>query len=221
MASGAPIVAGSGGRGTEISIGVSVAGLDSLAAFDYVGVLEAWEKDWRKFFGLTPYGEASARRNTSVQPDKQLPGIVTFLLTYVDQAASNHPAFAEFVYETKGLLRVARQAVNESSEVRWRVPCPAVVPGEEEPRCGHVLFVSKTSKQDEVVCKKCETVWGLDRLVRVVLSDTKTSVWLDPGAASLWLGVTPRDLRRMAQKGKINRKHGQYDLLSIEKEDAR
>lgn len=219
QATGAPIGAGRNGRTSEVSLGVSIKGLDSMAAFDYVAVLEMWEKDWRTFFNLTPYGVASEQRNKSTQAHRNLRGIVSFLDQWVHMAADRHPAFRDFFLEVKALLAAAKQAVNETDETKWRVTCPATTLDGDDGDCENTLWVSKEQITGEVHCKKCDTNWRMDRLLRVLLSSKQGKLWVDPEAASMWIGVSTRDLRRMAQAGKIKRNKGQYDLLSIKLED--
>ena len=191
-----------------------------MAAFDYVAVLEMWEKDWRTFFGLTPYGVASAERNRSTQPHKNLGGIVSFLDTWIHKAADEHPAFRDFFLEVKALVTAAKHAVNESDETKWRVTCPATTLDGDDGDCENTLWVSKDHMNDDIHCKKCDTNWQMARLLRVLVSSKQGKLWVDPEAASTWIGVSTRDLRRLAQKGKINRSKGQYDLLSVKVEDT-
>ncbi len=200
------------GRSSERTIGLRVNALDSAAAYTYVGVLEAWEVDWRQHFGLTPYGEASASRNKSTYAHLMLGGIVEFLLSWLDRAAAEHPAFKDFASEVRGLYVQAKDAANERSRPAWRVTCPSDTTDGE---CGRVLTVSGEDFGGEVYCPACGTSWPVERLLRVVASSRLSELWLDPDAAAEYCGVSSRQLRKWGQQGLIKRERGRYEVHSI------
>lgn len=203
---------GGDGRSTERTIGVRVNALESAAAYTYVNTLESWEMDWRSFFNLTPYGEASASRNRSTQPHRMLGGIVEFLTAWLDKAADEHPAFYDFAVEVRGLYVQAKDAANERKRPSWRVTCPTdAVDGE----CGRELLVSGEDFGGEVFCRVCGTSWPVERLLRVVASSRLSELWLDPEAAAEYCGVSSRLLRKWGQQGLIRRERGRYEVHSI------
>lgn len=202
------------GRSSERTIGLRVNGLESAAAYTYVGVLEAWEIDWRQHFRLTPYGEASASRNKSTQAHLMLGGIVDFLISWVDRAAAEHPAFTEFAGEVRTLYVQAKDAANERSRPAWRVTCPTDLP-DGDGECGRSLTVSGDDFGGEVFCPACGTSWPVERLLRVVASSRMSELWLDPDAAAEYCGVSSRQLRKWGQKGLIKRERGRYEVHSI------
>ena len=203
---------GGDGRSTERTIGVRVNALDSAAAFNYVNVLESWEIDWRGYFGLVSYGDASSARNRSTQPYAMLPGIIDFLTAWVDRAAQEHPAFADFSGEVKDLHRQAKDAANERNRPQWRVTCPTDT---DDGECGRELLVSGDDFGGDVFCRVCGTTWPVERLLRVVAASRLSELWLDPDAAAEYCGVSSRLLRKWGQQGLIKRERGRYEVHSI------
>lgn len=203
---------GGDGRSTERTIGVRVNGLDSACAYTYVGTLELWEIDWRDFFELTPYGEASASRNKSTQPHKMLAGIVDFLMSWMDKAAAQHPAFKDFALEVRTLYIQSKDAANERNRPQWRVTCPTDTADGE---CGREFMISGEDFGGEVYCRSCGTSWPVERLLRVVASSQLSELWLDPEAAAEYCGVSSRLLRKWGQQGLIKRERGRYEVHSI------
>ena len=203
---------GGDGRSTERTIGVRVSALDSAAGFTYVDTLESWEIDWREFFNLTRYGEASASRNRSTQPHQMIAGIVKFLTGWLQRAADEHPAFPEFASEVRNLAAQAKEAANERTRPHWRVTCPTDT---DDGECGRELLVSGEDFGGSVFCRVCGTTWPVERLLRVVASSRLSELWLDPEAAAEYCGVSSRLLRKWGQKGLIRRERGRYEVHSI------
>ena len=210
----AELIPGRGGEGrsTERTIGVRVNALESSAAHVYVQTLESWEIDFRSFFELTPYGEASASRNRSTQPHLILPGIVEFLTGWLDRAAAEHPAFDVFAGEVRTLYVQAKEAANERNRPQWRVTCPTDT---DDGECGREFLISGQDFGGEVYCRACGTTWPVERLLRVVASSTLSELWLDPEAAAEYTGVSTRQLRKWGQHGLIKRERGRYEVHSI------
>ena len=203
---------GGDGRSTERTIGIRISALDSAAGFTYVGCLESWEIDWRQFFNLAPYGEASASRNRSTLPHLILPGIVEFLISWLDKAAAEHPAFLDFAAEVRTLHTQAKDAANERTRPQWRVTCPTDTSDGE---CGREFLISGEDFGGEVFCRVCGTTWPVERLLRVVASSRLSELWLDPEAAAEYCGVSTRLLRKWGQRGLIKRERGRYEVHSI------
>jgi hypothetical protein len=78
-----------------------------------------------------------------------------------------------------------------------------------------VLIVSGEDFDGSITCRGCRTTWPTERLLRVVASSKDSELWLDAEAASRWLGVNTRTLRRWAAEGVIRRSGGRYDLHSL------
>ena len=201
---------GGDGRSTERSLGINVAALDMVAAFDAIAVLESWERVWREDYGLTPYGPASAEREPTAEAT--LVGIVNFLQAWLSKSCTEHPAIDEFAHELRSLHRSCQQAAGQTQRSAWRVTCPTDT---DDGECGRVLRVSGEDFGGYVTCRGCSTTWPVERLLRVVASSRHAELWLDPEAASEWLGVHSATLRRWAKDGRIKREHGRYEVHSL------
>ena len=202
-------VKGDGRRSSERGLGVRLDALDYVAGFDVLPALEEWERDWRKFFGLVPFGVASTDR---LEPATALAGVVGFLIGWLDKACAEHPAIDEFSKELAGLWRQAQSAAGQQPRTSWRVTCPADTADGE---CGNAIRITGEDFDGSVECRKCHTAWPVERLLRVAASSNHAELWLDPEAAATWFGVPARELRRWAQAGKIKRANGRYESHSI------
>lgn len=201
---------GGDGRATERTLGINVAALDTVGAFDAIAVLESWERIWREDYGLTPYGPASAERQPTAAAT--LVGIVNFLQSWLSKSCSEHPAIDEFAAELRNLHRASQQAAGQTSRAAWRVTCPTDL---EDGECGTRLRVSGEDFGGHVTCRSCSTTWPVERLLRVVASSQHAQLWLDPEAASQWLGISERTLRLWAREGRIQRANGRYEVHSL------
>ena len=201
---------GGDGRSTERTLGINIAALDTSAAFDAIAVLESWERIWREDYGLTPYGPASAEREPT--PEATLTGIVTFLQSWLGKTCTEHPAVDEFAHELRGVHRASQQAAGQTRRAAWRVTCPSDT---EDGECGQQLRVSGEDFGGQVTCRACRTTWPVERLLRVVASSRMAELWLDPEAASEWLGIGERTLRTWAREGRIRRENGRYEVHSL------
>jgi hypothetical protein len=208
---------GGDGRSTERTLGINVGALDVSAGFDAIAILESWERIWREDFGLSPYGPASAARNAHLQATLQpqsatLTGIVRFLQAWLERACDEHPAVDDFAAEVRSIHRTYKHAAGEASRGGWRVTCPADT---DDGECANVLLVTAADFDSQVTCRRCRTTWATERLLRVVASSRHAELWLDPEAASEWLGVHQRTLRAWAKEGRIKRSHGRYEVHSL------
>jgi len=221
---------GGDGRASERGLGVNIAALDLVGAFDAIAVLESWERMWREDYGLTPYGPASAERLTAMtqaKPDPDiagtshpgmqstratLVGIVNFLQSWLSKTCSEHPAVDEFARELRTLHRACQQAAGQTRRAAWRVTCPADT---DQGECGKQLRVSGQDFGGHVSCRACGTTWPVERLLRVVASSQHAELWLDPEAASEWLGISERTLRLWAREGRLKRANGRYEVHSL------
>lgn len=217
-AAGNLLPSGSGdGRSSERGLGVRLDALDLVAGFDVLPLLEEWERDWRRCFGLMPFGPASAERSRGVRPDAdrishRLSSCITFLQSNMQQACSEHPAVGDFGRELRGMWRSAQAAAGAQPRTSWLVACPADV---ESGECGRSIRITGEDFDSEVKCRSCGTVWPVERLLRVVASSRHSELWLDPEAASRWFGIPSRELRRWAARGRIKRSGGRYESHSI------
>lgn len=217
-ASGNLLPSGSGdGRSSERGLGVRLDALDLVAGFDVVPLLEDWERDWRRFFELQPFGPASAERSRSWPADcdvisARLGECSRFLQRNLQQACEAHPAISDFARELRSMWRQAQAAAGAQPRTSWLVACPADL---ESGECGRVLRITGEDFDSEISCRSCGTVWPVERLLRVVASSRHSELWLDPEAASRWFGIPSRELRRWAARGRIKRSKGRYESHSI------
>lgn len=201
---------GGDGRATERTLGVNLAALDLVGAFDAIAILESWERIWREDYGLAPYGPASAERDPRARAT--LLGIVGFLQAWLTKSCTEHPAIDEFARELRHLHRMCQQAAGHTMRAAWRVTCPTDV---EDGECGTQLRVSGEDFGGHVTCRGCHTTWPVDRLLHVVATSRHAELWLDPEAASEWLGVHAGTLRKWASQGRIRREGGRYEVHSL------
>lgn len=202
---------GGDGRGTERSLGINIAALDTAAGFDAIAVLEAWERIWREDYGLTPYGEATSQLRDT-KPETILRHITTFLYSWLDKSCEEHPAIDDFCGELNQVHRASKQAAGQTTDAPWRATCPADT---DEGECSNPLLISREDFDGEITCRKCGTVWPTARLLHVVASSRHAELWLDPAAASEFLNCGQSTLRRWAKTGLIKREKGRYEVHSL------
>lgn len=203
-----------GGRSTERPLGVRVDALDFICGFSVVDVLESWEKEWRDHYKLAPYGPATALRNAGQpdQPKVTLFEIVRFLQIWLDNACRDHPAIDDFASEVKEVHGKARNAAGITHRQAWTVTCPADTDNGD---CRQPLKITGEDFDTTVTCRSCRTIWTVQRLMRVAVTDPNSDIWCAPDDAADYLGVHPGTLRKWAGAGKISRRHGLYSLSSI------
>ena len=213
----------SDGRSNERSIGVRITALDFLAGNDVLRTLEDWERDWRTFFQLTPFGEATAQRavshakqrNNNTEYDGtylQLNACVTFLDSWLDKAAQSHPAITDFAQELRDQWRISQHAANIHPPNTWLVTCPATLDNTD---CGNKLHITGQDFDTTITCRRCHTPWPVERLLRVAASDSQAEIWLAPEDAAHLFGIHISTLKRWARRGHIKKAHGQYEHHSI------
>jgi hypothetical protein len=208
------------GRSSERGLGIRLDALDFIAGFEILPSLEDWERDFRRVFGLTSYGAASAERlerSRRESPDADpayldLAECVRFLLRWLPKACEEYEPIDDFAREVGSLWRQAQVAAGQQPRTTWRVTCPADA-GDRE--CGRVLRITGEDFDGEIACRNCGAVWPVERLLRVVASSRHAELWLDPEAASTWFGIPMRELRRWAQAGRIKRRNNRYESHSI------
>jgi len=218
---------GGDGRGTERSLGVRLIALDFISGNDVLPQLEEWEKDWRSFFELTPFGMASLQRTIEAarshaespnatdpypQTYRRLTGCVDFISTWVHRAIQEHPAIDEFALELRQMWNISEQAAGKQPINSWMITCPADTHTGD---CGNRLRITGQDFDGHITCRNCQTQWAVERLLRVAAADKQSEIWLAPDDAARLFGIPERTLRAWAQKGYIRRAHGQYEHHSI------
>lgn len=171
-------------------------------------VLESWERMVRDMRGLAPYGPASAARLADglyAGTSATLVGCVDFLGRSVPwvTTAEDFP-LEDFADEMRACVRVLRRWDVDREDMGTMVKCPTL---NDDGECGYRLYYRDWD--EHVTCRRCGVTRDASTLVAVAMSDGR-DVWLDPEAASQWLGVSEVTLRRMARRGDIERAHGRY-----------
>lgn len=206
--------AGGDGRSTEYDLGVRISALDFAAGNDILPELEAWDRDWRAFFGHAPYGVASAL-NSNLRGQHiggTLTWVVAYLLTQLDQACDMHPAIGDFAHEIRTLHRNAQSATRSLPRSRWSVTCPTDI---RNGLCDNRLSGAGVDLEDHLYCNRCGTDWRVGRLLAVVASSKESETWLTADDVLLLMGIAPRTLRDWAKKALVRRSGGMYELASI------
>ena len=169
---------------------------------------ESWERMIRDMRGMAPYGPASAARLVDgmyAGTTATLVGCVTFLGRSVPWAISE-PDFPldDLADEMRACVRVLRRWDVDREDLGTMVKCPTL---NDEGECGYRLYYADV--HEDVTCRRCGATRSAMTLAAVAMADGR-EVWLDPEAASQWLGVTEGTLRQWARMGKVERSHGRY-----------
>jgi hypothetical protein len=178
--------------------------------------LESWERMIRDHRGMAPYGPASAARARAVSASgagglyagtsATLIGCTDFLGRQVAWITTEADfPLEDFADEIRGCVRVLRRWDVTAEDRGTMVKCPTV--HEDDGECGYRLYY--TDVHEDVTCRRCGATRSAMTLAAVAAADGR-DVWLDPEAASTWLGVSEATLRRMARRGEIERSHGRY-----------
>lgn len=194
---------GGSGRSGERGIGLRIDALDFVAGNDVVAILASWEADLRETYGLALAPKVS-------RPRPLLGRSVAFLRVWLPKACEDFAAIDDMGREIHECWTTARNAARCQPRTGWRVACPADLPNGD--LCGTWLIVHTQS--DEVVCKRCRTMWHADWLMRVAAA-AKTAIWVDREAILERYTVTDRTLRRWVADGKVRRKGEMYDISGL------
>lgn len=198
-------------RGTERGFGLSMAALETSCAYDAVAVLENWVRDWRETYNLAPYGIATE----TIAHGELLQHICTFLDTWLHQACTDHIAIDLFAAELRQQWASMREGANETPANSWVIPCPADIDLDGEVvTCGKAIKIVEVEMEAMVTCPSCKTHWRVGRLLFVGAATIDGGIYVDPEAASQYLGVSERTLRQWAKSGRIKRDHGRYDIAA-------
>ena len=194
-----------GDRGTERSLGVRLSALDFVAGHDVVAVLGLWERDWRDTYGLADPKAGRGVEETLVE-------CVKFLVAWLHRACVDHPAIDDFARELRECWSQARSAARMSpARKATTITCPADL--DDGSMCECRIGVDGTDH--DVVCPRCRTTWDVPHLMHVAISTPGVEMWADPAAASAYFGIAERTLRHWAERGRVQRSHGRYELHSI------
>ena len=205
------LIPGSGGRGSssgERTIGINVTALDFNMGSDILAVMWSWEAMIRSERDLT--------RPAFLAPlptrQDEIKATCEFHLAHLDWIF-DQPWVADFAFEinelkAKGMI-ASRQTVEKTSKI--------VCPGERSDGlpCGRSLRLSADDFHTLIYCSGCKTEWTALRLIAVRMADRSQKWWIDLEAASNYLAVSERQLRRIVKSHKIPRKGSLYDLHAM------
>jgi hypothetical protein len=119
---------------------------------------------------------------------------------------------SDFANELSTLHRQAMTAARDFVEKARRISCPGET---SEGRCGNKLVINEENPLDIFECRKCQTQWTTLRIVAVALSEPNRQVWLDAEAIGRWLGISDRQVRRIAKANNVPHKGALYDFEAI------
>jgi hypothetical protein len=185
-----------GARSSERSL---PGGTDRLnwRADDLHRTLTAWCADWAERWRLKP-------------PAPHLTSITGFLRTHLPNALTDpHPAISDFAAEISRLARVGRRLAS-LTQPGTLINCP----GPAGAGCGQRLRVNAADPDAIHRCRACGTNWTPAWLLTLA-THCETPVWVDVEVAAKLSGVHESTLHRWANKGKIKRDHGRYEIRSI------
>lgn len=211
---------GSGGRSSEVSIGLRVSALDLRAGGDVLERLATWERDWREHFELDPVRSgtgtqqaldryARGRRDAA---GTSLVGVCGFLLAHLHRACQSHYAIDEFAHDLADIHAAAQAAANIGQRPGWVVDCPA---DHGDGICSARLRVTGEHYGSTITCPRCRTQWEIGRLLRVVGSTRGAEVWLPAEEVGLLVGLNERTLRKWSSKGLVRREGGRYSVDDV------
>jgi len=178
-----------------------------MSALDYVignsilNCLWEWEKLIRSERKLTP--PALLPR----YPD-EVSQSVKFHLNHlewsIDQEWIEH-----FAREIASIHATGMTAARRFIDPVKRLSCPAEIDGKI---CNHLITIQGDDLLQQITCTKCATNWTPARMLAVSINEPNTQTWLDAEAIANWVGLSERQVNRIVQKNKIE-KRGQLIML--------
>ena len=181
-------------------------------------ILESWERVIREDRGLSPYGVASAERQSQyagTPTQSALTGVVRFLQAHHDWVCAEN-SFDLIEYSRQ--IRLCRKAVARWDMTMeppgWRVPCPTVT---DDGDCGYVIKVQRG--EQVAYCRRCDRDWEVHHLIAVAGRDA--DIWVDVEAAATLAGVHERTIRKWIQRGRISKRGQLVRVIDIREQALR
>lgn len=204
------LIPGSGGHGSssgERTIGINVTALDfNMGTF--LPILWSWESMIRAERQLT------APAHLKALPTKQDEIVATcqFHLAHLEWILEQDWA-GDFAFEVNQLKAQGMIASRQTVEQTSKISCP----GERSDGlpCGRSLRLSADDFATLIYCTGCKTEWTALRLIAVKMADRTQKWWIDLEAASNYLAISERHLRRLVKTHKIAKKGQLYDLHAM------
>lgn len=180
---------------------------DSSSRVPLLDALESWERAIREDRGFMPYGPASAlrARQHGASTAATLTGVITFLKGQLDWATTE-PSFGleDFAAHIRAAVRALARYGTQDQPATTVALCPTLT---DDGECRYRLRY--IDLHDQVKCPRCGAARDAITLIAIAISDGR-KLWLDAGSAAQLLGVSEPTLRRMAQRGQIERSRGKY-----------
>jgi hypothetical protein len=175
---------------------------------DILSVLWSWESMIRNERQLTPpaYLKALATRFDEIFATCQ------FHLAHLEWIFEQDWA-KDFSFEVNELKAKGMIASRQTLEKTSKITCP----GERNDGlpCGRSLRLSADDFATLIYCSGCKTEWTALRLIAVKMADRSQKWWIDLEAASNYLALSERQLRRIVKSHKIPKKGQLYDLHAL------
>ena len=199
----APGRSGSGAASAERSIGVNVNALDYSMALELLGILHSWEAEIRAARRLTPPALLKKEATT----DAEVQATCEFHLAHLDWTMAQEWA-GDFYSEVKELHSKGMAAAKQFVEQPRRIPCPT-------DDCRKFVVIDAENLMSDVSCYGCKQSWTVLRLVALAMSNPSRKFFLDVEAIALWLGITQRQVYKIAKANNIERRGSLYDLAGV------
>ena len=199
----APGRSGSGAASAERSIGVNVNALDYSMALELLGILHSWEAEIRAARRLTPPALLKKEATT----DAEVQATCDFHLAHLDWTMAQEWA-GDFYNEVKELHSKGMAAAKQFVEQPRRIPCPT-------DDCHKFVVIDAENLMSDVSCFGCKQSWTVLRLVALAMSNPSRKFFLDVEAIALWLGITQRQVYKIAKANNIERRGSLYDLAGV------
>lgn len=205
------LLPGNGGRGSssgERTIGINVTALDYNMGSDILAVLWSWESMIRSERQLTPPALIPALPSAI----EEIMATCTFHITHAEWSESQD-WFSDLFNEVAELKAKGLIAARQTPERTSRLYCPAE--REDGLPCGRSLRINPDDFATLIYCSGCKTEWTAIRLIAVKMADRSQKWWIDLEAASMYLSISERQLRRVVKTHNVARKGQLYDFHGL------
>lgn len=204
-----PARTGAGYSSSEMTIGVNIAALSFIAGSDILGTLHSWEVLIRPLAGLQrPYlvGLKSV--------DGQVRDAIAFAKENL-MVSSCAQWFSDYCHEIFALAQMGKVAARDYASKIRRIKCPAT--DHHGLPCKATIEIDHNDLLALFECRRCHTQWSSLRLIMVALSEPTQPLWLDSDAIAVLMGVSERQVRRLAHRHRTPRKGQLYEVRALMK----
>lgn len=199
-----------GGRGSAMSLGVNIAALDFAALNDVLPELYAWERVVREERDLTPREKDQTKPATLVS-------IIGFLLIHHDWI-TQQPWVDDYLKAVHIAHTTAMAASRMTRASTTRLPCPTTI---ADTTCPGVLHMPQ-DPTESVICRDCGREWSSYWLLRVLMSDDVTPIYLEASVIAVYYNVNTPAISKLADKvrrwGKLYELHDVAKIMDARRE---